>query len=156
MAYQGRGSKTGAKIIAKDIKQKGGRAKAATGVVKTAAKVAAATYGPGKVAKAAKVVKKAATAKKAGSATPSKVVTSEGTFKVKKTKTGKTMLTDSKGNKYILKKGDTVQKLASREAGRRAEDYEAARAGFGYVEDIRPQFRTELRQSAKVKSRRSR
>jgi hypothetical protein len=117
------------------------------GVAARAAAKKAAT----KVAK--KAVSKGSQASKVKQATPSKIRTSEGTFKVNKTKTGKTVLTDSKGNKYTLKKGDTVQKLAAREAKRRDEEYEVARAGFGYKEDIRPQFRSELAKSSKLKSK---
>ena len=68
MAYQGRGSKTGAKIVAKSVKAQGGRANAAKNAVKTAAKAAVFAYNPnkiGKVVKAAKAVKAVKTAKNA-------------------------------------------------------------------------------------------
>ncbi len=57
MAYQGRGSKTGAKIVAKSVKAQGGRANAAKNAVKTAAKAAVFVYNPNKIGKAAKAVK---------------------------------------------------------------------------------------------------
>ena len=60
MAYQGRGSKTANKIISKDIKAKGGKAKAAVAITKEAAKTAALLYGPGKAAKVATKTGKAA------------------------------------------------------------------------------------------------
>jgi hypothetical protein len=57
MAYQGRGSKTGAKIVAKSIKEQGGRAGAVKNAAKTAAKAAVFAYNPNKIGKAAKAVK---------------------------------------------------------------------------------------------------
>ena len=57
MAYQGRGSKTGAKIVAKSVKQQGGKAGAAKTAAKTAAKAAVFIYNPNKLGKAAKAAK---------------------------------------------------------------------------------------------------
>ena len=57
MAYQGRGSKTGAKIIAKSIKEQGGRAGAVKNAAKTAVKAAVFAYNPNKIGKAGKAVK---------------------------------------------------------------------------------------------------
>lgn len=143
------------KITAKEVKR------TAKGVAKVAG-LAATVAGPGKIVKAAGAVKKLATAGKASkavkgaqasrvkTATPSAVVTREGRFTVTKTKTGKTVLTDKSGTKYTLKKGDTVQKVAARAEGRRAEQYEVAQAGFGDIEDIpKSLFRYELNKSSK-------
>ena len=55
--YQGRGSKTGSKIVAKSVKEQGGRAAAAKNAVKAGAKAAVFVYNPNKIGKAAKAVK---------------------------------------------------------------------------------------------------
>ena len=55
--YQGRGSKTGAKIIAKSIKEQGGRAGAVKNAAKTAAKAAVFAYNPNKITKAVNAAK---------------------------------------------------------------------------------------------------
>lgn len=59
MAYQGRGSKTGAKIVAKSVKAQGGKAGAAKTAAKTAAKAAVFVYNPNKVGKVFGAAKKA-------------------------------------------------------------------------------------------------
>ena len=62
--YQGRGSKTGAKIVAKSVKAQGGKAAAAKKAVKSAAKAAVFIYNPNKIGKAAKAAKAAREATK--------------------------------------------------------------------------------------------
>jgi len=55
--YQGRGSKTGNKIVAKSVKEQGGKAAAAKNAVKAGAKAAVFVYNPNKIGKAAKAAK---------------------------------------------------------------------------------------------------
>ena len=120
MAYQGRGSKTGAKIVAKSVKAQGGRANAAKNAVTTAAKAAAFAYNPNKVGKVVGIAKKAskavkgAQASKVPAALPSKIVTKGATYSVSKTPTGKVKLTTSTGNTVTFPKGTSAQKIATR------------------------------------------
>ncbi len=123
MAYQGRGSKTGNKIVAKSVKAQGGKAAAAKNAVTTAAKAGIFAYNPNKVGKVVKAVKavskaskatKGAQASKVAAALPSKIVTKGTTYSVSKTATGKVRLTTDTGNVVTFPKGTTAQQIATK------------------------------------------
>lgn len=123
MAYQGRGSKAGNKIVAKSVKEQGGKAAAAKNAVKAGANAALFTYNPNKVGKVVKAVKaatktskavKGAQASKAAVALPSKIVTKGATYNVSKTATGKVRLTTNSGNVVTFPKGTTAQQIATK------------------------------------------
>jgi hypothetical protein len=137
MAYQGRGSKTGAKIVAKSVKAQGGKAAAAKGAVKSAAKAAVFIYNPnkiGKAAKAAKAVREATKnearviAAKRAAATPAAKRTEAEKLAMKRvvpTKSGGLKVRPE--SKTDVKKLVKESKKSAKPAARKERDYEKIR-----------------------------
>ena len=130
-------------------------------VAKAVGAVAAAAIPVGRVAKvasrAASAAAKAASKSKntAKYATPSKVRIKGENYTVKKTKTGKTQITAPGGEKFTLKKGQSVQQVVSRYTNKVKEEAEIEKWSSGNLDYFTPPtFKSTLKEVSKKPRRR--